>query len=173
MTSGRILNIGILLTIIQSFFIGPVCSFFYIFKMWVLLTQSRIKNRHLHTRTCTLGRDYVRKHCYGLYIFFLTLEVEVTFLPVCPICQRTSAWRIWATWRGMARSSRRLECRPVACQKPEPSDRLVRLKGRDDCHDCHFWESGVPLQGAAGSGAVRTKGNQIKNNNKHRIDRIQ
>ena len=74
--------------------------------------------------------------------------------PVCPICQRTSACRIWATWRGMARSKRRLEWRPVACQKPEPSDRLVRRKGRDDCHDCHFCVPRVALQGAVGSGAL-------------------
>lgn len=77
--------------------------------------------------------------------------------PVCPICQRTSACRIWATWRGMARSRRRLEWRPVACQKPEPSDRLVRRKGRDDCHDCHFCVPRVALQGAVGSGALETE----------------
>lgn len=57
----------------------------------------------------------------------------------------------------MARSRRRLEWRPVACQKPEPSDRLVRRKGRDDCHDCHFCVPRVALQGAAGSGALETE----------------
>lgn len=82
-------------------------------------------------------------------------------LPVCPICQSTSACRIWATWRGMARSRRRLEWRPVACQKPEPSDRLVRRKGRDDCHDCHFCVPRVALQGAAGSGATETENKQL------------
>lgn len=79
------------------------------------------------------------------------------YRPVCPICQRTSAWRIWATWRGMARSRRLLEWRPVACQKPEPSDRLVRRNGRDDCHDCHFCVPRVALQGAEGSGAAETR----------------
>lgn len=87
------------------------------------------------------------------------MKAETPFLPVCPICQSTSACRIWATWRGMARSRRLLECRPVACQKPEPSERLVRLKGRDDCHDCHFWVPRVALQGAAVSGAVGTEHN--------------
>lgn len=77
--------------------------------------------------------------------------------PVCPICQRTSAWRIWATWRGIARSRRRLEWRPVACQKPEPSDRLVRRKGRDDCHDCHFCVRVLALHGAVGSAASGTE----------------
>lgn len=77
--------------------------------------------------------------------------------PVWPICQRTSAWRIWATWRGMARSRRLLEWRPVACQNPEPSDKLVRRNGRDDCHDCHFCVPWVVLQGAEGSGAAETR----------------
>lgn len=45
----------------------------------------------------------------------------------------------------------------MACQNPEPRERLVRLKGRDDCHDCHFGVSGAGLQGAAGSGATETK----------------
>lgn len=79
------------------------------------------------------------------------------YRPVCPICQRTSAWRIWATWRGMARSRRLLEWRPVACQNPEPSDKLVRRNGRDDCHDCHFCVPLVALQGAEGSGAAETR----------------
>lgn len=68
-------------------------------------------------------------------------------LPVWPICQSTSACRICATWRGMALSRRRLEWRPVACQNPEPKDRLVLLSGRDVCHDCHFWVQRVSLQG--------------------------
>lgn len=75
-------------------------------------------------------------------------------LPVCPICHSTSACRIWATWRGMARSRRLLEWRPVACQKPEPSDRLVLLNGRDDCHDC---VPRVALQGAEGSDAAEAE----------------
>lgn len=84
------------------------------------------------------------------------------YRPVCPICQRTSAWRIWATWRGMARSRRLLEWRPVACQNPEPSDKLVRRNGRDDCHDCHFCVPRVALQGAEGSAAAGTRETKMK-----------
>lgn len=42
----------------------------------------------------------------------------------------------------------------MACQKPEPSDKLVLLNGRDDCHDCHFCVTWVLLQEAADSGAT-------------------
>lgn len=76
--------------------------------------------------------------------------------PVCPNCQRTSACSIWATCRGMALSSLRLEWRPVACQKPKARERLVRRSGRDDCHDCHFWVQRVSLlQAAPGSGTEK------------------
>ncbi len=70
---------------------------------------------------------------------------------MCPICQSTSACSIWATCLGMARRRRRLECLPVACQNPEPRERLVLLSGLDDCHDCHFCTQRVSLHGDAPS----------------------
>lgn len=78
--------------------------------------------------------------------------------PVYPICQSTSACRVWATWRGMALSSRRLECLPVACQNPEPRERLALRRGRDDCH---FWLHRVSLQGTMGSARAK-KGKILK-----------
>lgn len=79
---------------------------------------------------------------------------EPEHAPVYPICHSTSACRVWATWRGMALRSRRLECLPVACQKPELRDRLARRKARDDGH---FWLQRLPLQGAPGSAGARTR----------------
>lgn len=58
----------------------------------------------------------------------------------------------------MALSSRLLECLPVACQKPEPRERLALRKGRDDCH---FWLHRVSLQGTVGS--ARGKGEEGQN----------
>lgn len=87
--------------------------------------------------------------------------------PVYPICQSTSAWRVWATWRGMALSNRRLECLPVACQKPEPRERLALRRGRDDCH---FWLHRVSLQGTMGSARAREEKHQMRK--KHRNDPI-
>lgn len=72
--------------------------------------------------------------------------------PVYPICQSTSACSVWATWRGMALSNRRLECLPVACQNPEPRERLALRRGRDDCH---FWLHRVSLQGTVGSARAK------------------
>lgn len=86
----------------------------------------------------------------------------LTHTPVWPICHSTSACRIWATWRGMALSRRRLEWRPVACQNPEPRDRLVRLRGRDDCHDCHFCVQRVSLQGEPASLPTEPKETIVK-----------
>lgn len=42
-----------LLTIIQCLLIGPVGSFLYVLKMWVLLAQARVEHCHLHTRALT------------------------------------------------------------------------------------------------------------------------
>lgn len=81
--------------------------------------------------------------------------------PVYPICQSTSACSVWATWRGMALSNRRLECLPVACQKPEPRERLALRRGRDDCH---FWLHRVSLQGTTGSARAREEKDQKRNN---------
>lgn len=150
----------LLLTIIQRLLICPVGPFLHVLKMWVLFTQACIKHCHLYTRTCMCKMTSLNHEQQSFHFDADVIKERKRcqlFSPVCPICQRTSVCRIWATWRGMARSSRRLEWRPVACQKPEPSDRLVRLKGRDDCHDCHFWVPWVALQGAAGSGAIDTK----------------
>lgn len=77
--------------------------------------------------------------------------------PVYPICHSTSACSVWATWRGMALSSRLLECRPVACQKPEPKDKLALRSGRDDCH---FWLHRVSLQGMRASARVEEEDDQ-------------
>lgn len=109
-------------------------------------------------QTPPLSHQILHKHTRERFIPFKAISnvrrrLKVLLPPVCPICQRTSAWRIWATWRGIARSRRRLEWRPVACQKPEPRDRLVRRKGRDDCHDCHFCVLVLALHGAVGSAA--------------------
>jgi len=47
----------------------------------------------------------------------------------------------------------------VACQKPELTERLVRRRGRDVCHDCHFSVQRESLQGPLGSvGSVRAEG---------------
>ena len=125
--------------------------------MWVLLTQPCIKHRHFDTRSYTITQEV---NCLQSCIACENKESRVLVPPVCPICQRTSAWRIWATWRGIARSRRRLEWRPVACQKPEPRDKLVRRKGRDDCHDCHFCVLVLALHGAVGSAALETEQKQ-------------
>lgn len=122
--------------------------------MRVLLAQARIKHCHFHTGSCTITQE--RSGVFFFFFWAVMRENKASGLPlppVCPICQRTSAWRIWATWRGIARSRRRLEWRPVACQKPDPRDRLVRRKGRDDCHDCHFCVLVLALHGAVGSAA--------------------
>lgn len=86
------------------------------------------------------------KHASSQWPSEITYSLTRNNSPVWPICHSTSACRIWATWRGMALSRRRLEWRPVACQNPEPRDRLVLLSGRDDCHDCHFCVQRVSLQ---------------------------
>lgn len=148
------------LTIIQCLFVGPVGPLLHVLKMRVLLTQARVEHRNLHTGPLAYTRG---KHAISSNT---PLKPKAScqaarqwrcYRPVCPICQRTSAWRIWATWRGMARSRRLLEWRPVACQNPEPSDKLVRRNGRDDCHDCHFCVPRVALQGEQGSGAAETR----------------
>lgn len=119
------------------------------------------------SNTATFTPDPTQPHNRG--VNFLQSDIiwenkasRVLVAPVCPICQRTSAWRIWATWRGIARSRRRLEWRPVACQKPEPRDKLVRRKGRDDCHDCHFCVLVLALHGAVGSAASGTEQKRLQ-----------
>lgn len=54
----------------------------------------------------------------------------------------------------MALSNRLLECLPVACQNPEPRERLALRRGRDDCH---FWLHRVPLQGTTGSARAKER----------------
>lgn len=79
----------------------------------------------------------------------LTVQVPgLQYTPVYPICHSTSACNVCATCRGMALSNRRLECLPVACQNPEPRERLALFRGRDDCH---FWLHLVSLHGTTGS----------------------
>lgn len=81
--------------------------------------------------------------------------------PVYPICHSTSACSVWATWRGMALSNRLLECLPVACQNPEPRERLALRRGRDDCH---FWLHRVSLQGTTGSARAKEEKDEERRN---------
>ena len=68
---------------------------------------------------------------------------------------------VWATWRGMALSNRLLECLPVACQNPEPRERLALRRGRDDCH---FWLHRVSLQGTTGSARAKEEKDEERRN---------
>lgn len=146
------------LTIIQCFLIGPVGSFLNILKVRVLLTQPSVKYCYLNSRAC-IWTQINRNASFNANLIFkrsrTLITVEhlhiISHIPVCPICQSTSACSIWATCLGMARRRRRLECLPVACQNPEPRDRLVLLSGLDDCQDCHFCTQRVSLHGDAPS----------------------
>lgn len=144
-------TLRIRLTIIQCFLIGPIGSFFNILKVRVLLTQPSVKYCYLHPRAY-IWTHINRNAGFNANLIFnsrtLITVVHIHILshiPVCPICQSTSACSIWATCLGMARRRRRLECLPVACQNPEPRDRLVLLSGLDDCQDCHFCTQRVSL----------------------------
>lgn len=151
-------TLRIRLTIIQCFLIGPIGSFFNILKVRVLLTQPSVKYRYLHPRACI--RTHINRNAgFNVNLIFKSRKTLITVahiqilshIPVCPICQSTSACSIWATCLGMARRRRRLECLPVACQNPELRDRLVLLSGLDDCQDCHFCTQRVSLHGDAPS----------------------
>lgn len=88
----------------------------------------------------------------------LTVQVPgLQYTPVYPICHSTSACNVCATCRGMALSNRRLECLPVACQNPEPRERLALFRGRDDCH---FWLHRVSLHGTMGSASGKEEHDQ-------------
>lgn len=47
----------------------------------------------------------------------------------------------------------------MACQKPEPRERLALRRGRDDCH---FWLQRVSLQGAPGSAAGKEREQKLR-----------
>lgn len=88
----------------------------------------------------------------------LTVQVPgLQYTPVYPICHSTSACNVCATCRGMALSNRRLECLPVACQNPEPRERLALFRGRDDCH---FWLHRVSLHGTMESASGKEEHDQ-------------
>lgn len=159
-------DVSFSLTIIQGFFICPVGPFLHVLKMWVFFTQARIKHCHLypwpckHKNSCCIEKIFQHRFPQSPHIFKERWKAAYQCVPSAKA--HLPGGSICATWRGMARSSRRLEWRPVACQNPEPSDRLVLLNVREDCHDCHLSVSPVALQSAAGSAAVKTQDGKHK-----------